>query len=146
MLAATLRGHVDNRPFEQFQQTLLHAFARHVAGDGGVIAFARNLVDLIDEDNAPLGFRHVVVGHLEQACEQAFDILSHKSGLSEDGGVDDGEGHVEHACNGFGQQSLAGAGRANEDDVALLDVYVIHSLGLHRLFLGQTFIVVVYGH
>ena len=66
MLAPALRRNVDHRSFENLQQGLLHAFARHVARDRGVVALAGDLVDLVDEDDAALGLLDVVVGDLQQ--------------------------------------------------------------------------------
>src|SRR3546814_13258241 len=56
MLAATLRWHRSDRAFDQLQQRLLHAFTGHVPGDARVLALARDLVDLVDVDNAALRF------------------------------------------------------------------------------------------
>ena len=141
VLASALWGHVDDRAFEQLEQALLHTLARYVAGDGWVVALACNLIYLVDEYDAPLGLVDVVVGGLEQAGEQALDVLAHISGLGEHGGVDDGEGHVEHTGYGAGEQSLAGAGGADDDDVALLDIDIIGAA-----LLQQTLVVVVDGH
>src|SRR3974377_2168016 len=54
VLAATLRGHGSDRPFHDLEQGLLHALARHVAGDRRIVGFATNFVDLIDIDDAAL--------------------------------------------------------------------------------------------
>jgi hypothetical protein len=54
MLAAALRRHVANRAFEDLQQRLLHAFARNVARDGDVLGLARDLVNLVNINNAHL--------------------------------------------------------------------------------------------
>src|SRR5690606_20447237 len=66
MLAATLRRHGGNRTLNQLQQGLLHALARHVAGDGRVVRFTRNLVDFVNVDNGALRFLYVVVATLQQ--------------------------------------------------------------------------------
>ena len=139
MLAAALRGNVDNRAFEELEEALLYAFARHVAGYRGVVALAGYLVDFIYEHNASLGLGHIVVGGLEEACEKAFDILAHIAGLGEHRGVDNGERNVEQPGYSLCQQGLAGAGWTYEDDVGLFDVDII-------VVLCQTFVVVVDGH
>ena len=90
------------------------------AGDGGIVALAGNLVDLVDEDDASLGPGHVVVCGLKQTGEDALHVLAHISGLGQHGSVDDGEGNVEHAGDGPGQKSLAGTGGADKQDVGLL--------------------------
>ncbi len=55
MLAPALRRHVADRPFQDFQQRLLHAFAGNVARDGDVFRLARDLVDLVNINNARAG-------------------------------------------------------------------------------------------
>ena len=52
---------------KEFQQSLLHALARHVACDARVVALACYLVYLVDEDYSPLCCLKVIVGHLQQA-------------------------------------------------------------------------------
>ena len=97
MLAPAFGRHVDQGAFEQLQQPLLYPFARYVAGDGGVVALAGDLVELIDENDAPFGLFQVVIGCLQQARQDAFHVFAHIARLGEHRGVDDGQGHVEHA-------------------------------------------------
>src|SRR6266705_817240 len=66
MLAAALRRHGRDRPLDQLQQRLLHAFAGNVPGDRGVVGLARDLVDLVDIDDAALRLVDVVVAVLEE--------------------------------------------------------------------------------
>ena len=51
--------------------------------------------------------------------DDVFDILAHVAGLSKRGGVDNGEGYVEHLGQSVCQQRFAGAGEADEQDVGL---------------------------
>ena len=141
MLASTLGRHVDDGAFEQFQHCLLHAFARNVAGDAVVVALAGDFVDFVDEDDAALGGGHVVVGGLQQLDEDVLHVFAYVTRLGEHGGIGDGERHVEHLGDGAGQQGLACARLAYEDDVRLLD---LHLVGFH--FLADAFVVVVNGH
>jgi hypothetical protein len=116
-------------PFQQLQQRLLHPFAAHVTRDARGVALTADLVDLIDEDDAAFRLADIVVGSLEQAAQDALHVLSHVAGLGEHGGVGDGEGHVEHAGDGLGQQGLATAGLTDQDDVALLDLHIVQGSG-----------------
>ena len=75
VFASSLRRNVHDRAFEYLQQCLLYPFAGYVARDGWVVAFTGDLVDLVDEDDAPFGLRYVVVGSLEQTCKDAFHIF-----------------------------------------------------------------------
>ncbi len=52
MLATTFRRYVADGPFNQFQESLLHAFARHIPGDRSALGLAADFVDLIDIDDA----------------------------------------------------------------------------------------------
>src|SRR5271165_5733303 len=65
VLAATLRRHVGNGPFQNFQQGLLHTFAADIAGDGGIFVLLGNLIDFVDVDDAGLGFLYVAIGGLQ---------------------------------------------------------------------------------
>ena len=84
-------------PSSIFKQGLLHAFARHVAGDRDVLARLADLVDLVDVDDAALGRFDVEVGGVEQLQEQVLDVLADVAGFGQRRGVADGERHVE-AC------------------------------------------------
>ncbi len=55
VLASALRRHVGHGAFQDLEQGLLHALAADVAGDGGVLVLAADLVDLVDVDDALLG-------------------------------------------------------------------------------------------
>ena len=83
MLAPALGRHVGDRALEDLEQRLLHALARDVAGDGRVLGLARDLVDLVDVDDAALGALHVVVRGLEQAQDDVLHVLADVAGLGE---------------------------------------------------------------
>ena len=124
MLAAALRRHGGDRPFDDLEQRLLHALARNVARDRRVVALARDLVDLVDVDDAALRLLDVVVGVLQQREDDVLDVLADVARLGEAGGVGDGERHLEEARERLRQQRLARAGRADQQDVRLLQLDV----------------------
>ncbi len=97
MLAPTLRRHVGDRAFQNLEQRLLHAFARHVAGDRWIFVLAPDLVDLVDIDDASLGAAHVAFGRLQKLKDDVLDVLADVAGLGQGGRIDDGERHIEHA-------------------------------------------------
>jgi hypothetical protein len=127
VLAPALRRHAGDGALDQLEQRLLHALARHVAGDRRVLGLARDLVDLVDVDDALLRLLDVVVALLQQLLDDVLDVLADVAGLGERGGVGDGERHVEHPRQRLGQQRLARAGRADQQDVGLgqLDLVVL---------------------
>jgi hypothetical protein len=93
-------------PFHQLQQRLLHALARDVAGDRGIVRLAADLVDLVDIDDAALRPLDIVVGGLEQLQDDVLDILADIAGLGQRRRVGHGERHVEDAGERLREQVL----------------------------------------
>ena len=83
VLAPALRRHRGDRALHDLQERLLHALARHVAGDRRVVGFARDLVDLVDIDDAALRPLDIVVGRLQQLQDDVLDILADIAGLGQ---------------------------------------------------------------
>ncbi len=119
MLASALRRHTGHRAFDQLEQGLLHALTRHITGDRRVVGLARDLVDLVDVDNAPLRTLDIVVAALQQLEHDVFDVFADIAGLGQRGGIGHHERHIEHARQRLCQQGLARAGRTDQQDVAL---------------------------
>ena len=140
VLAAALRRHVGDRAFQNLQQRLLDAFARDIAGDGGVFVLAADLVDFVDVDDALLALLDVAAGGLKQLEDDVLDVLADIARLGERRGVDDGEGHREQLGQRLRQQRLAGAGRADQQDVRLGQLDVVAAA---RLLLDLDPLVVV---
>src|SRR5204863_3542480 len=124
VLAPALRRDVGDRALENLQERLLDALARHVARDRGVLVLAADLVDFVDVDDALLAFLDVAARGLQQLQDDVLDILADVAGFGERRRVDDGEGDREELGERLREQRLAGAGRPDEQDVALrqLDV------------------------
>ena len=116
-----------DRALHDLQQRLLHALARDVAGDRRIVGLAADLVDLVDVDDAALRPLDVVVGGLQQLQDDVLDVLADIAGLGQRRRVGHGERHVEDAGERLREQRLAGAGRADQQDVRLreLDVVVL---------------------
>ena len=125
VLPAALGRHVGHRALHDLQQCLLHALTGNIPGDGGVLALAGDLVDLIHVDDAPLGPLHVEVGGLQQPQQDVLHVIAHVAGLSEGGSIGDGEGHLQDTGQGLGKEGLAGAGGAQHQDVALLQLHIL---------------------
>ena len=125
MLAAALRRHRSDGAFHDLEQRLLDALARHIAGDRGIVGLARNLVDLVDIDDAALGALDIVVGGLQQLQNDVLDIFADIARFGERRRIGHGEGHVEDARERLGEQRLAAAGRADEQDVRLREFDVV---------------------
>ena len=124
VLAPALGRHVGDGALEDLEQRLLDALARHVARDRRVLVLARDLVDLVDVDDPLLALLDVAAGRLQQLEDDVLDVLADVAGLGQRRGVHDGEGDREHLGQRLGQQRLARARRADQQDVGLgqLDV------------------------
>ena len=108
--------------FENLEQRLLHAFARHVAGDRRSAALARDLVDLVDADDAAAGLLGVVAGVAVQRLDDAVDVFADVAGLGQRGRVRHRERHVQLLGQRLHEQRLPAAGRSEQQDVALLNL------------------------
>ena len=124
VLAATLRRDRGDRPLEDLQQRLLHPSPGDVARDRRVVRLARDLVDLVDVDDPGLGLLDVEVGGLDQLEQDVLDVLADVTGLGQRGRVGDRERDVEDARERLRQQRLPAAGRAEQEDVRLLQLDV----------------------
>src|SRR5258708_5637194 len=127
VLAPALGRHRSDRALDQLQERLLHALARHVAGDGGVVALPRDLVDLVDVDDAALRLLDVVVALLQQLLDDVLDVLADVARFRERRRVRDHEGDVQQARERLREQRLARARGADQQDVRLgqLDVVLL---------------------
>ena len=140
VLAAALRRHGRHSALEDLEEGLLDAFARHISCEGRVLAFAGDLVDLVDVDDAAFSFLDVVVGCFEQTHEDVFDVFADVAGFGQCRCVGDRKRNAE----GFGQRldevSLARAGRTDHQNIALLKFDIRISQTVDSL------VVVVNGH
>ena len=125
VLAAALRRNRRDRALEDLEQRLLHAFAGHVARDARVLRLARDLVDLVDVDDAALALGDVEVAGLEQTDENVLDVFADVAGFGERRRVGDRERNVEDARERLREQRLADARRADEQDVRLVELDVV---------------------
>ena len=124
VLAAALRGNIADGAFQDLQQSLLHTFTAHVAGDGGIFTLAGDLVDLINIDDTDLSFLDVEVCGLNELEQDVLDVLAHIAGLRQGGSVCDGEGNAQHLGQRLGQQGLANTRGSQQQDVGLLQLNV----------------------
>ena len=117
MLATTLRWYRGNRALHNLQQCLLDALTRHIAGDRRVVSLTRDLVDLINVDDAALRALNVVIGCLQQFQDDVLNILTDIAGFGQRGGIGHGKRHIKHPRECLGEQRLAAAGWADKQDV-----------------------------
>ena len=132
MLAPALRRHGGLRALDDLEQRLLHALAGDVARDGDVLALLRDLVDLVDIDNADLRLWNVIVRGLDQLEQNILDILADIACLCQGRRVRDRERDADDFGERLCQVRLAGSGRPEHQNVALLQLYVVLFLCLPR--------------
>src|SRR5207248_1308963 len=112
-------GYGGSRALQDLQQRLLDALAAHIARDGRVFTLPRDLVDLVDVDDPGLGLLDVVVRRLDQLEQDVLDVLADIARLRQRRRVRDRERNVQHAGQGLGEEGLARAGGAEQEDVGL---------------------------
>src|SRR5580658_10439606 len=145
MLTAALRWHRRNRALDELEQRLLHALAGNVARDRRVVGLARDLVDLVDVNDAGLRLLDVVVALLQQLLDDVLHVLADVAGLGEGGRIRDRKRHIEQASQRLRQQRLAAAGRTDQEDVALGNLHLF--FGARAAAAGlQALVVVVHHH
>ena len=69
-------------------------------------------------------FLDVAIGGLQQLQNDVFDVFADVARFGQRGGIHDGEGHIEHARKRLRQQSFAGAGRADQQNIRLGEFHV----------------------
>jgi len=128
MLAPPLRRHRCHGALHQLQQGLLHALAGDIARDRRVVRLARDLVDLVDVDDAVLRLLDLVVALLQQFLDDVLDIFADVARLGKRGGIGNGERHIQQPRQRFREQGFARAGRADHQDVALGEFDLVAAL------------------
>src|SRR5262249_9948684 len=106
VLAAALRRHRGDGALHDLEERLLHPLARDVTGDRRVVGFARDLVDLVDVDNAALRPLDVVVGRLQKLQDDVLDILADIARFGQRRRVGHRKRHVDDPREGLRQQRL----------------------------------------
>ena len=120
-----LQRHHHLGGLQHLEQLALHAHPRHVlgragAGEDGVVLAARDLVELVEADDADRGEERVLVGGVEQAGDDRVRVLPDVAGLGVGRDVDQRGRQLEDlAEQGLDQEGLARAGRAHAQEVGL---------------------------
>ena len=126
MLAAAGGRNACHRALKNLKQRLLNALARNIAGDGEVLGLAGDLVDLVHVDNANLRALNIAIGGIDELEQDVLHVLAHVTGLGERGGVGDGKRHLEDARERLRQKRLTGTGGAEQQNVGLGELHLIH--------------------
>jgi hypothetical protein len=110
-----------NRAFEHLEQAVLDPQPHILSARPAHPQF----VDFVNEDDPPLSSIEVAIGSLDQPEQQALHVLAHVTRFSQARGIANGERDVQIRSQGLDQICLAAAGRTDEQDVGLLDSYIV---------------------
>ena len=124
VLAPALGRNIGCRAFQDFQQSLLHAFTGNVPGNGNVFRLSGDLINFIDINNASLGFFNIVIRVLDQAKQDVFHVFAHIARFGQRGGIRNGKGNLQDLCQRLGQQRFSAAGGSQHQDIGFLQFHV----------------------
>jgi hypothetical protein len=122
----------------------LNALTTDIAGNRRVLALARDLVDLVDVDDAGLGLFDIKVSSLDQLEEDVLDVLADIASFGQCRRVGHGERNVEHSRQRLREVRLAATGGTEEQDVALRQLDFVTPTNGGRLLVLDPPIVVVH--
>ena len=125
MLTPALWWNAGHCSLDNFQEGLLNPFTRYVTGNGDILPFFGNLINLIHVDDTTLGPVNVEIRRLKELEQDIFYIFSHIAGLSQGCRISDGKGDIEALGQGLSQEGLARASWANHQDIGLLDIHIV---------------------
>src|SRR5699024_7570560 len=129
MLTPTLWRDGGNGAFQDLQQCLLYTFTGDITRYGWIIRLARNLIYLIDVDNAAACSVHIEVRCLQQFEQDVLYVFADITSLSQRRGVCDSERNVQHARESLRQVGLTGTSRSKHQDIRLRNLNFFISLG-----------------
>ena len=141
MLSAALRRNAGNSAFQNLQKCLLYAFTGYVSGDGRVFRLPCDLIDFIDVDDTAFRFVDIIVGSLDQAQENVFDVFADIAGFGQGRCIGNRKRNVQETRERLGKERLAAACRPEHDDIGLLEFYIIV-----RGLILDSLVMVVYGN
>ena len=119
MLASALRRHRSNCSLDDLKESLLNTFTGHVAGDGCILRFSADLIDLINVNDALLRALNIKISRLDQTEKNVLDVLTDIARLSQCRSVGDGKGHIQNLGKRLRKQGLAASCRTQQHYVGL---------------------------
>ena len=121
-----------------FSKACCTPFPGHITGNRRIVGLARNLIDLVNVDDAALRPFDIIVRGLQQLQNDVLDILADIAGFGEGRCIGHGERHINDARQRLGQQRLPAPGGADQQNIRLrqFDVAIL-------LAMGQALVVIV---
>ena len=103
MLAAALWRNIACAAFQNFQKSLLHAFAGDIASDAYVVGFAADLVDFVDVNDADLRSLHIIIRVLQESQNNVFDVFANIARFGQRRRISDAKWYIENPRECLGQ-------------------------------------------
>ena len=140
MLSSPLRWNIYDGSLEQLKEALLYSFPGNITGNGRIVALARYLVNLIDENNPLFSCLDIVISNLQEPGKYAFNVLAYVAGFGKYRGIYDGEGNMQHFGDGSCQECFACTGLSYQDNIGFLNFNLVRFLALDMY---KPFVVVI---
>ena len=102
----------------------MHAFTGNITGNRSVFTLAGNLIHFINVDNAPLGSFDIKVGGLQQSNKNVFYVVANITRLCQGGCIGNSKRNIQDLCKSLCKKRLAGSGRTNQQNIALLQLHI----------------------
>ena len=117
MFSSALGRYIDYRTFEQLQQPLLYAFTTDITSNRRIVSLTGNLINFIYKHNTTLSFSYIIISHLKQTGQNAFNILTYIASFGQYRSIYNRERHMQQLGNGTCQQCFTCTRTAHHDDV-----------------------------
>ena len=139
MFSSTLRRNARDGTLDDLQQCLLYTLAGDIPCNRDIFTLLRNLIDLVNIDDAVLGALDIIIRRLNQLQQNVLHVLADIAGLCQCRRIRDCKRHVDDLRQCLRQIGLAGACRSDHNDIALLQLHLVEILRR-----GNTLIVVIH--
>ena len=118
---------------KKFQHSLLHSLTTDISLIG--ILFLRDLIDLINENNAMFCTLHIIVCRRQQLGNNTLYIITDISGFCKRRCISDSKRYIKKFRECLYKIGLTASGRSDHQHVGLLDFDLIHSVRRHTLIM-----------
>ena len=147
ILAPALDRHGRNGAFDELEKSLLNTLARHVAGNGRVLALAGNLVNFVKIDDALLCTLNVAAGGLHKLGDDILNVFTNVARFRQGRCIRNGKRHIERTSERLSQKRLARTRRADQQHIGLLQLNLVFKrLELFVTQRIQTLVMIEYRH
>ena len=147
ILAPALDRHGRNGAFNELEKSLLNTLARHVAGNGRVLALAGNLVNFVKIDDALLCTLNVAAGGLHKLSDNILNVFTNVARFRQGRCIRNGKRHIERTSERLSQKRLARTRRADQQHIGLLQLNLVFKrLELFVTQRIQTLVMIEYRH